>query len=1009
MDITAFVGLAACGPLHTPVPVEDGARFREIFGPDLPLAWDTEAGRMQMAHLGQAVEAFFRNGGRRCWVVRVAEDPETHAFVLPGLVDAANLHPAVAHARCGGSWSDTLHVGTLVSSEALSVEIEQQAAGDYRLIVQGLIDAVPVGTLLRLTFGEDLWLYLEVAAVAAGPSGLRVTAGQGYWFQRRPVYASPPGEATAQAVLLRPGGETAEVPCRVHLPDLDGLYKVRFEPAVSAYTAKDVLAAWTPGTLLPLTVGDRQVLLLIDEAAEELEGSVVQVLGNEAFEPLEEEHGLSAAQATTLSSAERLTFELLIWKGRELQTRLPDLDFSAARPRFWGGLSTDDTLFKNYLRQYLKDARAKPPLPGTLAAEVWDPRFPLAGPATPTASPPASPGGLYLPLGMPVFPDPDLTAGPLGDTSEETRLDRDGVAEFSSTLFLDLGLTDAGSRTLLQQAYHRQYVQRETLVGLHSLLPIEEVTLLAAPDAALPGWHKTKPTLPRPLPAPILDKIDLLADEDAYRLSWTKVAGAEAYRLEESLDPTFEVFVVRNEGSATFFRVTGLPECPQTFYYRVRARKGTEVSPWSGTEIIVAPKDDFEDCGEVLLVAPVVATVAASPPASPPDEAHGICWDEVPGATGYVIEEATDPAFLTATTVYPDSDGLSRTLEGRVLRFTFVPNRRQEGLYYYRVRAVQTSEDDEQTGPWSNTVNLAVTPAEVWTIMPVADYRAEYLLEVQRALLRFCEARADVLAVLSLPAHYRQEQALAHKNALSPDGDSNNGVAEVVRPAGVRPLTMGEAQALRYGALYHPWLHMRLQTGAQETVRLTPPDGAVLGMMAARALARGAWIAPANQVLPGVVALEPVFDRDGWNRLFAAQINLVRQDPRGFLLLSADTLSPEHDLRPISVRRLLILLRRMALREGNSFVFASNDHRLQRRAFHRFDALLGTLYARGAFAGNTPSQAYQVTVDESVNTRQSIDRGRFIVELHVAPARPMAFITVRLVQQGVQGLVLEER
>ena len=84
MDIAAFVGFAAAGPLQRPVVVEDAAQFAAIFGDDLPLAWDAQKGAQTFACLAPAVRAFFRNGGRRCWVIRVAEEPETDFFPLPG-------------------------------------------------------------------------------------------------------------------------------------------------------------------------------------------------------------------------------------------------------------------------------------------------------------------------------------------------------------------------------------------------------------------------------------------------------------------------------------------------------------------------------------------------------------------------------------------------------------------------------------------------------------------------------------------------------------------------------------------------------------------------------------------------------------------------------------------------------------------------------------------------------------------------------------------------------------
>jgi phage tail sheath protein FI len=190
-------------------------------------------------------------------------------------------------------------------------------------------------------------------------------------------------------------------------------------------------------------------------------------------------------------------------------------------------------------------------------------------------------------------------------------------------------------------------------------------------------------------------------------------------------------------------------------------------------------------------------------------------------------------------------------------------------------------------------------------------------------------------------------------------------------------------------------------------LRRTPADGAACGIMARRALTRGAWIAPANELWSGVVALTPPIARARWQDLQEAQINLIRQEPRGFVSLSADTLSDDEDLRPINVRRLLILLRRLALKLGATYVFEPNDDAFQRLVQRGFEAMLGQMFARGAFAGDTPSTAFQVVTSSSLNTPQSLEQGRFIVELRIAPSLPMTFLTIRLVQTGDRGVVTE--
>ena len=132
----------------------------------------------------------------------------------------------------------------------------------------------------------------------------------------------------------------------------------------------------------------------------------------------------------------------------------------------------------------------------------------------------------------------------------------------------------------------------------------------------------------------------------------------------------------------------------------------------------------------------------------------------------------------------------------------------------------------------------------------------------------------------------------------------------------VLPIGPGESRALSYGAVYHPWI---LEREPQAAVVRRPPDGTMTGAIARRSITRGAWIAAANDPLTGVLGLSPRLGPERQLDLLIAQMNLIRQEPHGFLALSADTLSDDPDLRPLNVRRLLILLRRAALRLWNNY------------------------------------------------------------------------------------------
>ena len=180
MDIAVFVGFASAGPLHMPVVVEDEAEFQKIFGDDLPLAWDAQRGEQLCAHLGPSVRAFFRNGGRRCWIVRVAGDasestgvdrPETDFFPIPGLLELTGegLRPAFARARSPGAWFDSFRVGAALSSESIKVETADIGLASLDVILASP-DDLRTGDLLRLRFSdENLLAFVLVESISVPP------------------------------------------------------------------------------------------------------------------------------------------------------------------------------------------------------------------------------------------------------------------------------------------------------------------------------------------------------------------------------------------------------------------------------------------------------------------------------------------------------------------------------------------------------------------------------------------------------------------------------------------------------------------------------------------------------------------------------------------------------------------------------------------------------------------------------------------------------------------------
>jgi phage tail sheath protein FI len=107
-DVAAFVGICERGPARRAVAVESWRQFQGIFG-----------GLIARGYLAYVVRAFFENGGRRCWIVRL--ESEAAATAHAELVSAAAAPIPVwdLRASSSGSWGNGLSVRCLELSRAV--------------------------------------------------------------------------------------------------------------------------------------------------------------------------------------------------------------------------------------------------------------------------------------------------------------------------------------------------------------------------------------------------------------------------------------------------------------------------------------------------------------------------------------------------------------------------------------------------------------------------------------------------------------------------------------------------------------------------------------------------------------------------------------------------------------------------------------------------------------------------------------------------------------------------
>lgn len=913
LDVAAFVGFAQRGPLDTPVAVEDISQYRLLYGGDLLVARD--GGRPVYAHLPTAVQSFFDNGGRRCYVVRVAgDDARPNRFRLPGLVSWSALEgyrAVAAPAAWAGGWSDGMTVATQLLATPLAVSPLMSAAlppelglppGLHLLLELPADLALQPGDLLRLQVdgpaGQKLLLLaplqslrvLSQALPGIGAVTTLVTANPAVARTFQATNPAPLPRAVEAERLTEDGWQPLAVD--VDLRPLAG----RPSALLASLPAASAVA---PGDLLRVLCDDNSVLLFavqqVGHGQEQLSPPAGSRLEAVTDDPLWQRATAAEIPAGQLRQVDLLTVELMIGEGDEAAERWSELRFAAGADHWSGVLALNGDHQAAGAVQVSSGRSLRLGTPADLHAE---------------------PGRVYLPLGMADLLDPELAARPLPDAATSGK---DGLDVFDpGALFLDDRLRGVGRRALMAEAEHLLYLTEQPTVlrKLHGVLPLDEVGQVAIPDLAHRPWQPAPPPPAAPVPSPEPDEPP----------DWSRFQQCPTPLPDEPLEPDAVV---------------------QAFLLAVQrhdlAAARDTLSPAMQARL------DNEPLLSLLGIGALPVSFQVDPPPCDPGSEL----------------EATVRALLHL------GNGVDVALLFGLL---------WNGVMW-RIDAIEAQISSLSAGQQLTGLPQVIDPAQFRSDPAALDA----LLEMHCALANLCAARADLVAVLSLPEHFERPDVLDWQRRLH------------------QPLHDCDTAALSYAAVYHPWVQVREENTPELALRRhLPPDGAACGVIAARELARGVWIAPANVPLRGVVGLSPDLPGADLPALFDAQVNLLHQQPGFFSQWSAHTLATDRLLVQLNVRRLLIYLRKLALRRGMDYVFEPNDERFRRRVQGGFERVLRQLAQRGAL------QAYEVVTGDGLNTPYDLDQGRFIIALKVAPTLPVEFITVALLRSGEDLLQVVE-
>lgn len=239
---------------------------------------------------------------------------------------------------------------------------------------------------------------------------------------------------------------------------------------------------------------------------------------------------------------------------------------------------------------------------------------------------------------------------------------------------------------------------------------------------------------------------------------------------------------------------------------------------------------------------------------------------------------------------------------------------------------------------------------------------------------------------------------------------AGNRMAILDAPPGMNPQQIKEWRAdvamydSRFSTMYYPWLKVANPiaapggngAGKQLTV---PPCGHVAGVWARNDATRGVWKAPANEVVRGALNVEMKITKGEQDLLNPIGINCIRPfGTRGIRIWGARTLSSDPSWRYVNVRRLFNFIE-TSIEQGTQWVvFEPNDMALWQRVKRTVNAFLMGLWRQGALFGATPAEAFYVKCDEETNPPESVDEGKLVVEIGLAPVKPAEFVIFRISQ-----------
>lgn len=241
---------------------------------------------------------------------------------------------------------------------------------------------------------------------------------------------------------------------------------------------------------------------------------------------------------------------------------------------------------------------------------------------------------------------------------------------------------------------------------------------------------------------------------------------------------------------------------------------------------------------------------------------------------------------------------------------------------------------------------------------------------VLSGITSYVDNRKDVFCILDCPETSTVETVLALRKTIS--------------------CTAGE--------LLFPWIHVVDPLSTSSKLRVCPPSGHVMGVIARIITSRGIWKAPAGTeaIVRGAIETTVYLPQGETDRLNPAGIvSILPKANSGIVVWGARSLSADKSMKYVSDILLDIYIKKTTYNNTQQFVFEPNSHETWRKVQTTVESFLDTLWREGGLFGETAAQAYYVKCDEDLNTEAMRNSGKMLCEVGYASKKPAEFVIFR--------------